>query len=197
MRHFAFAFLLLLPVLRAQDVPPPPRPADIPPPAGPANGEPSLDVTMKFIQDKLGSLGKVSFAEPSHNTKTGQDSSTNYDMEIGKVTADRQQCRLSFHWKESKNGVVAQDADLWFPLRDVRDVTLEPYEHLLDDLSAKAGHPENTAGLGNPPVTILLVNRSGTFNMFPFVEAELADRVARAINHAVELCAGGGRGVLR
>ena len=72
--------------LAQQAVPPPPKPApdkpvatippaaNTPPPAvtPPASSGPTLDVTLKFIQDKVNEQGKIVYVESASNSLTGE-----------------------------------------------------------------------------------------------------------------------------
>jgi hypothetical protein len=95
------AFLILVlagaSALAQQMVPPPPRPApDAPPPApapvapapaapAPAANGPSLDVTLKFIQDKVNEQGKIVFAESAMDSLTGAKADENASATQGRV----------------------------------------------------------------------------------------------------------------
>jgi len=95
------AFLILVlagaSALAQQMVPPPPRPApDAPPPApapvapapaapAPAANGPSLDVTLKFIQDKVNEQGKISFTESVMDSLTGEKAGENASATQGRV----------------------------------------------------------------------------------------------------------------
>jgi len=65
--------------LAQQSVPPPPQPPADKPPAAvqPAANGPSLDVTLKFIQDKVNQQGKIVYVESENNSITGERVSEN------------------------------------------------------------------------------------------------------------------------
>jgi len=181
----SIAFTLCHAAIPQQAVPPPPKPAD---------SGPSLAVTMKFIQDKLNDIGKVSYVGFVHDTKTGNDGTNTFTDEFTNATADPNECRVAYHWKVTRDGTVTADSDLWFTLHDVQDVVVKPFEQYQNEADAGAGLPNLIVSSTNPPLTALLVRRpQGGYNLFPFTDPQLADRVAKAMTHAVELCGGGNK----
>jgi hypothetical protein len=168
-----------------QAVAPPPKPAD---------SGPSLAVTTKFLQDKLGDIGKITYVSFMQNTNDGSTFSNTITNEVSNVVADPSQCRIFYHWKTIRDGATVSDFDAWFSLRDVQDVTVKPYLQYQNEVNASAGIPNIVATSLNPPLTALLVRRPhNVSNLFPFTDADLADRVAKALTHAVELCGGGNK----
>ena len=61
--------------LAQEIVPPPPQPVAAPPPA--ANG-PSLEATLKFIQDKVNQQGKIVYVETVTDSVTGESAGEKY-----------------------------------------------------------------------------------------------------------------------
>ncbi|MGO9304995.1 MAG: hypothetical protein ACLP3R_15090 [Candidatus Korobacteraceae bacterium] len=188
MRNLLAASLLCgiaLTLSAQQSVAPPPKPAD---------SGPSLAVTMQFIQDKLNDIGKVNFVTFFQNTADGSTGTNAFTNEVSNVVADQNQCRISLHWKVTKDGSVTQDMDAWFSLRDVQNIVVKPYAQYQSEVNASSGNPNLICTSINPPLTALLVRRPhGVVNMFPFTDADTADRVAKALTHAVELCGGGNK----
>jgi hypothetical protein len=164
------------------------------PPATPATSGPSLAETMHFIQDKLNDIGKiayVAFVQDVSNGNTGTDTFIN---EIGNVVADQNQCRISYHRKASSNGSTYKDENSVFSLRDVQEIVVKPYEQFQTEFNAKYGHPNIICPSTSPSITVLILHRPhGEENFFFFADADLAERVAKAMLHAVELCGGGNK----
>jgi hypothetical protein len=164
------------------------------PPPKPADSGPSLAVTMQFLQDKLADIGKVTYVIFSQNTTDGSTFSNTFTNEVSNVVADPNQCRISYHWKDTRDGATMHDIDAGFLLRDVQDVVVKPYLQYQNEVNASAGSPNIVTTSTNPPLTALLVRRPhGLSNLLPFSDADLADRVAKAFTHAVELCGGGNK----
>ncbi|MGD0445552.1 MAG: hypothetical protein ABSA39_16575 [Edaphobacter sp.] len=165
------------------------------PPPKPTDSGPSLAATMQFLQDKLNDIGKVSFVEFLHNTTTGEDFTETNTYEITNATAYPDQCRIAFHWKVTQNGATeSDDVHAGVPLRDVQDVVIEPLAQYQNEVDAAAGAPNIITSSTNPPLSALVVRRPhGVVNFLPFTNPQLADRVAKAMTHAVELCGGGNK----
>jgi len=168
----------------AQDVPP------LPPLRGDAA---SLNDTLKFIEKKL--PGKVNYAVYAHDSITGADGLQKRSFELSDVSTDAGRCYLGFHFRfdNGKNtGIVEKDYGVF--LRLVEEITLTQWDQLLEQANAKAGHPEVSVKVD--PAVFLVVVRSKAGSPFAsmtfnFYDEGLADRVAKALQHAVDLCGGG------
>lgn len=178
------AVMLMTAVALAQTpVPPPPKPLD---------SGPSLETTMKFIQDKLGEVGKVNWVANYNDSATGRDWVEQWSVGQTKVLADASACRISSHYRSTKDGRPSADKESSFSLRDVEDVVILRWEQHIQVLNADAGHA-SYSGTATPAVFVLKVRQPrGRWTVFFFPEEEMANRVARAMVHAVELCSEGG-----
>jgi hypothetical protein len=203
----ATLFLFAAVAMPQTAVPPPPKPAGAPSPTRSAPKRkaavsgPSLKVTMQFIQDKLSDIGKVTLVASFQNTSNGGATSNTFTDEVSNVhpvsgagDANGNQCYVFYHWKSTRDGSTLQDMDYLVPLRDVEDIVVKPFEQYLNDIDAASGSPNLVVSSMNPPLTALLVRRPHNIMIpFPFSDASLADRVAKAFTHAVELCGGGNK----
>ena len=170
----------------------PTQPVEQPPVAAPADSGPSLAETMQFIQNKLNDLGKETFALYIQDSSDNSTAVVNITSEINNVVADQSQCRITYHLKISNNNKVKTDLNGVCPLRDVGQIVVRPYEYWQTEWFAKNGFPTATATSTNPPAIQLSVHHPhGEENFFYFTDADLADRMAKAFTHAVELCGGG------
>ncbi|MGO9316590.1 MAG: hypothetical protein ACLPXT_10415 [Terracidiphilus sp.] len=177
----------------------PAQPAD-----APADSGPSLAETMQFIQEKLNNHGNVAFLATLQDTSSESNGSTwnqTVQDEISNVVADPVQCRISYHWKTTNQGSpywekripTTRDENDVFSLRDVQEIVLKPFEQCRNELYAKRGSSAIVLST-NPPMMVLVVRHPhGVDNDFHFTDADLANRIAKAMLHAVELCGGGGK----
>ncbi len=169
-------------------------PAEQPPAAAPADTGPSLAETMQFIQNKLNSFGTVSFVAFVQNTSNGATGTSNDVCQIDNVIADQNQCRISFHYKDIANRKTVIDLNEVIQLRDVQEIVVKPEDQLETEWNASSGSPDNIITSTSPTISSLLVHQShGVDYVFRFYDADLADRVAKAMLHAVELCGGGNK----
>jgi len=182
MKTFISAAFLFASVMPAQDVAPPPKP-----PEGP-----SLEVTMKFLEDKLTDENKLSYKTfVSDSGQSGGEWTNQFKVEITKVVADAKACRISFHWRSEVNGKVSDDNDYSIVLKDARDIVVMLQEQNQKQIDTRSGHSSWTSRI-EPNLSTLIVRRpKGLENAFLFSEEEMAGRVAKAMVHAVELCGGG------
>ncbi|MGA3160753.1 MAG: hypothetical protein ABSC77_06010 [Terracidiphilus sp.] len=181
----SLAALLSAPALAQTAVLSPPKPAD--------NG-PSLAVTMNYLQDKLSGIGKVSFVTFYQNTTDNSNGSNIMTNEVSHAVANINPCRVTNHWKSTNGGATLMDIDAGIPLRDVIDITVKPFTQYQTELDASLGNPNFVTTSTNPALSALLVHRAhGVVNLFPFTDADAANRVAKAMVHAVELCGGGNK----
>jgi hypothetical protein len=180
------------------------QPAQQPPSAVPVDNGPSLAETMQFIQDKLNDIGKIAFIAILQDTSNESNGSTwnqTIQNEISNVITDQNQCRISYHWKTTNQGSpywekrirTSKDENDVFLMRDVHEIVLKPFEQDRNELYAKMGSSAIVLST-IPSITVLVVRRAhGEENTFYFNEVDLADRVAKAMLHAVELCGGGNK----
>jgi hypothetical protein len=166
----------------------------VPPPPKPADSGPSLAVTMQFLQQKLNEIGKVTFVLFTQNVTDGSTATITIMSEVSNVVADPTGCRVSFHWKTARDGAPATDQDFAFVLNSVQDIVVKPFPQYQSEVNASAGMPNIIVTSTNPTLTTLLVRRSvANYFNFPVIDVDLADRLAKAFTHAVELCGGGNK----
>lgn len=170
-----------------QDVPPPPKPPD---------DGPSLADTMKFIEEKLGSIGPVNYIAYLHDNTTGNDGANKFAIEATNVRASAVGCRIDYHARLTRDDNVLYDQDAWFPLKALQEVVVTTEEQHLKLADSKAGHPEKTARVDPLVFTLEIKGKFGERSFgqfFNFYDESLANRVAKALVHAVELCGGGNK----
>ena len=144
---------------------------------------PSLEVTMKFIQDKLNEQGPINYTE---TLRSGNHLSVEWSHEVSNVTADPKTCIVSYHRRTSENNnnnksATAQDERS--NLKDVKKIVVWSEEQL----SSGPGVEVSVM----PEVRDVVLYKAGDLNagLFEFLDDDLANRVAKALTHAVELCA--------
>jgi hypothetical protein len=149
-----------------------------------------LDVTLAFVRDKVAQQGQIYYASINHNSAGGADWSTQFSAEASNVTADAPTCDLSFHWHTTVDGKAGYDVEGGIPFAKVDHVVITSMEADIARINAEAGHPTWTAKV-TPPVWVLTAYRAdGRSNSLDFRDRDLAERVARAVRHAAELCGG-------
>jgi YD repeat-containing protein len=165
-----------------QQAPPAPKSAD---------GGPSLEVTMKLIENKMNRIGPVKFVTFTHDGDTGNVWTNRHMEEYSKVSADTAACIVNFHYKEVLGGTVKQDKHAWIPLKGVNNIIVLPAAQYLNELDSANGHPSWNSRV-DPPVFYLKLAQFNAYDnsALIFLNEDLANRVAKAMVHAVELCGG-------
>jgi hypothetical protein len=145
---------------------------------------------MKYIEEQLGSIGPVNFIAYRHDNTNGKEGITKFTSEVTNVRANVALCLISFHWRETVDGKVLQDADPGVELKVVEQVVVVTQAVNLRDITSKAGRPELAVRV-DPPVFALLAKRKAGLNAFVLYDESQANRIAKAMVHAAELCGGG------
>jgi hypothetical protein len=166
-------------------------PTSASPASAQTNGGPSLADTMKFIQDKLNEMGTVNFAGYVHEASNDTDGVQKFSSTISKVAANPGACSLSYHRLVYNNGRKEHNEDVAINLREVKNISVLPDEQDWQMYLVRTG--DSTKTVKDVPEIIALVIKlnNGKDPTIRFYEQELADRVAKAMVHAVELCGGG------
>jgi hypothetical protein len=167
-------------------------PAEQPPTAAPADTGPTLAETMQFIQAKLQEFGKTSFAMYTHDNADGKDFVDQATTELSNVVADPAACRISYH-RSVTNNSVPTGKDGTINLREVQNLIVMTGDMTQTKSNAEDGHPTRNTTV-QPPIFVLAVRKAGNQESWLYLsDEEMADRVAKAMLHAVELCGGGNK----
>jgi hypothetical protein len=131
----------------------------------------------------------VSGTETTDNRRLSQRRT----LELSKVRANPMDCSIQYHYKYvvDDNSPI-ETADITTSLAVTENIQLEPFERSLTKTAASIGHPEVVFTSTQPQTLALVLNsrQKGDF-VFYFQDDTVADRLAKAMLHAVELCGGG------
>ena len=163
-------------VAQKKGVTPPPKPED--------NG-PSLEATMNFIREKLNGLAPMGYVLYFHDNVAGTDWATQAKTTVSDVVADPSACRISYLLKIEHPGGEATNVNMLGAITKIKQIAVVPAKQWVERTNA-ADHP-SWAVTVSPP--FFVVEMDGPF--LPLYDEELANRLAKAITHAVELCGGG------
>jgi hypothetical protein len=164
----------------------------VPPPPKPAEDGPSLEASLKYIQEKILDEGKFNFVVYMHDTQSNEEWSNRNTAEVSAVSSDVANCRLSLHWKTTVNGKTGADGDYLIDLKTVNTIQVLIPEQELKRVDSGAGHASREYRV-EPTFAVLLLNRARKMhNTVFFHDEDAAGHVAKALVHAVELCGGGG-----
>jgi hypothetical protein len=164
----------------------------VPPPPQPAGSGPSLAATMQFIQNKMNEQGKINYALYTHDNASGEDWPVyQISIEVTNVIADPATCRITWHKVTANGGKVGIDKDYSLDLRNVLtfEVRTSMHEAKMEDTAN--GHPALDKRQDPPYFAVTARLRGNTETPLFFTAEDTANRVAKAMVHAVELCGGG------
>ena len=137
--------------------------------------------------------GKVNYVVYGHDNVAGADAIAKRSFELTNVSADAERCHIGYHWRfdngKPTNNIIDRDDELF--LKNVRDVAVTPMDQEINQANAKLGHPEQNAKVDPPIFLVVVVRTNGHSMRFNFYDETLADRVSKALEHAVQLCGGG------
>jgi hypothetical protein len=178
----------------AQGIPTTPAQNDVkqqPANSQPANG-PSLEETMQFIKNQLVANSAINFVTFRQNTNDGTTINNTFNVYLSDIHVDTAACRINYHYKTLGDGKVRNDYDQSLILGETKDLLIDTEDKGLIQLYARTGHPEISVTT-NPSIVDLTVRRknSSKTDVFRFMDNNIADRVATAFTHAIELCGGG------
>lgn len=162
------------------------------PPPQPAGSGPSLAVTMQFIQDKMNEQGKINYTLHTHDNDSGEDWPVYYiSIEASNVIANPATCRITWHKVTTNGGKIGINDNFSLDLRNVLnfEVRTSTYEAKMEDTAN--GHPALDKRQDPPYFAVTAKLRGNTETPLFFSSEEMANRVAKALVHAVELCGGG------
>jgi hypothetical protein len=166
-------------------------PANVPPVGAQTSSGPSLIDTMKFIEDKLNATGTVNFAGYVHDASNNSDGVQKFSATISNVAANPGACSLSYHRLVYNNGRKEHNENVLINLREVKNISVLPDEQDWQMYLARTGDSTKTVK-DVPDITALVFKlNNGQDPTIRFYDQELADHVAKALVHAVELCGGG------
>jgi hypothetical protein len=193
-------------------------PAEQPPAAAPTASEATLAETMQFIQDKLNEQGRFNFALYTHDNQSGEDTSAQYGFEITNAVSN--DCSLSFKVNITSSQKGARGATTTTNANTTRNMNMK-YMKAVQAMAADYWWNQEMADDGTPAKTaqvqpgyfLLSIGTASkgsecTRNKKPiacpepdasdrlaltlsFRDEDAADRVAKAMMHAVDLCGGG------
>jgi hypothetical protein len=150
----------------AQDVPPPPRPVDAPL---------APDSAAKFLQDKLSSLGRVSYNLTTHNTKTGATTGPVQAWEeITRILIAPRTCEMKVQW--DSNGGSSGGTFFLEEMGNAEVLTSQ------DFLNRSQPGVENTV---SPAVYSISLPGMGDFKAR---DQQTANQIANALRQVVQQC---------
>jgi hypothetical protein len=175
----------------SEAAPEPPTPhhfASIPLPDGtPA----TLEQTMRFIQEQLGTLASVRYAAYLQSRIDGTVTTDDMSEEVTNLRARAGDCRIDHHIKRADEHSVGTELDVSTPLMDVREVVVMTAEQYWSTKVPAGANQQYVAWPDPPFFNIVLDMKNGLRNPFPLYDEAMAHRIADALEQAIEFCRSG------
>lgn len=153
---------------------------------------PSLDDTLKFIGERLSTDATVNFIAFGQNTTDSSTWQNTFKYGEAPFHADIDACLISNTETISKDGAAATSVTSIYFFNTFEDVVVKPAEQFLTESNAKLGNPNQVITSTTPPTLVLMMRaKHGNYAFFYLTDASIADRIAKAMTHAIEICGGG------
>jgi hypothetical protein len=152
-----------------------------------------LDVTLQFIKDKMMEHPEFNYVALIHNTADNSDFNCRFRRTVSDVKILSQTCLLGYHVHVERVGNVLADVPTaGIPFREVIKTEVMTKAETISRAAADVGSP-NLICTGTNPVlyTVNVIRQGERVDALDFQDADTANRVAKAVNHAAEVCGGG------
>ena len=147
----------------------------------------TLKETLAFIRSSLVEQGKIVYAIKMHDSADGSDWGQAMTGEASNVKFDLANCAVSYHWKTESDGKVIQDFDTSWDLRKGKKVSVGSREDEIRQQAINGGNSTWTA-IVSPPMWVVSITFTDTAGVANFTDKSKAEKFARAVDHAMELC---------
>lgn len=159
----------------------------------------SLELTLKFIREKLSEKTEFNYMSFVTNTANKRQFTNSFKVKIWDFKIGEQNCLLSYRFLEKRGGKTADSVpnviNAAIDFKDVIKTEILTMVQLKARLNPAAGRPNLTATQTTPELFVIVVtHRGGVVNYLYAEDHETAARIQKAINNAVELCGGGDKG---
>jgi hypothetical protein len=147
----------------------------------------SLKATLAFMRDRFAGQGEVNYSIKLHDASDGSDWSQSMSGRATKVSYDVARCTLSYHWNTSSDGKQVQDFDVTWNFKNGRKVAVSSREEEVRTQAIDGGHTTWTA-IVTPPIWVVTLTFADHAGVANFTSKDTAERFARAVDHAMDLC---------
>lgn len=147
----------------------------------------SLKETLAFVRDRFSGQGEISYKIKLHDSADGSDWSNEMTGRATNVSYDVASCTISYHWTTSSDGKTVQDFDASWDFSKGRKVSVVSREEEIRTQASNDGHTTWTA-IVSPSVWVVTLTFTDTTGVANFTNKDTAERVSRAIDHAMDLC---------
>jgi hypothetical protein len=156
-------------------------------PAAAKTTAPTLRASLNFVHDRMVSQGRVDYVANLHDTANDQSWSNTFTAEMTNVTVNAPACKISFHWKTTLDGEVKADIETSLPFKLMRKVSVVNREQEIRTQVA-SDHPTWVSTVSPPVWVVTMTGVDNDTRVVDFTNEDAAERVARAVDHIMDLC---------
>jgi len=147
---------------------------------------PTLAASLGFIRARMIDQGQVVYEANLRDTSTDEAWTNKFTADMTNVTVDLTGCKIAFHWKTTLDGAVQADIDTSLSFRQMRKVSVVNREQEIRT-QVKDSHPSWVSTV-SPGVWVVTMKKADGASILDFTDEDVADRVARAVDHVLDLC---------
>jgi hypothetical protein len=123
-----------------------------------------------------------------HDSADNSNWSNTLVSEASDVKYDARECKVTYHWQTWVDGSAKQDVQGVMYFAQGKKVGVVNREQEIRQQLIDAGR-STESGIVSPPVWVVTLTRTnGLLNSVNFTDQDKAEKVVRAIDHAMELC---------
>jgi tetratricopeptide (TPR) repeat protein len=154
-----------------------------------SGGGPSLEATITFVRSKVVGQGPINLQVFTHDGKSGQDTSFTKSTTYTDFTI-AEHCVVHVPYKVAFNDAASGDGMAGIDLSKLRHMKLWAYADFWTSRAADDGHPEQISQVSP---SRFVVKFDGDGNWIEMKDQDDATAVAKALDHAIDLCGGGSK----
>jgi hypothetical protein len=154
--------------------------------AAAAPSGPSLQATLGAIRDRMLAQGHVEYMANLRDTADGSAWSNSFTADATGISVNAEKCEIAFHWKTTLQGKTVQDIDTALLFGRFSKVAVVNREQEIRQQVA-GDHPSWVA-IVSPAVWVVTFSGPNDTRVLDFTSQDAAERVARAADHAMDLC---------
>jgi hypothetical protein len=160
-----------------------------------AAGAPNLADTLHFIEEKLNDTGAVNYRGINQNSDGSPDGTPiSWSQRLTQAAADPSSCLVRLNLRRTVNGNrVITDNRMVISFRRVEKLEVATEQDANNRRHAQAGQPALTYKTDPVVYRLDVTYLGGEDLVLHFRDEEIANRVAKAMLHAIELCGGGSK----
>ncbi|HTW22257.1 MAG TPA: hypothetical protein VMD78_01565 [Candidatus Baltobacteraceae bacterium] len=156
----------------------------------PSDTKPSLNSTLKMIQDGVNDQGEIRYTMTSRNTASGETVQDQYVVETSNAVADSNSCTLQVDARMTLNGSPQLQGRAALEIRRIDSLIVKSQSQAIEQKTKQSGVTQWTGKIAPESYMIQAFQSDSLVGILFFRERDTANAIAQKIGRAVELCTG-------